>query len=317
MILVFCDRSYIVEILLIVKTFFKIACYIVPAIIMIVTIVHLFKAITSGKDDDLKDNFKVFVKRIIAGLVILILPTLINYVFTGILDVSEVEFLACFESASKEKVASLKAKEEAKEEADKKAQEKEDEAQLRKAYEEEQKQKDAKKQSYEEWKKEREAQNQSGNVTVNTGGVDAQAFKNKLASMSTPTMSQLESAAAQNNISSDYLKIVIGTTMNEGYANDPYLYYGWASAMLNNQVTISQMQGWDPGRSGEANFYSQTNINKGFNSATSDVLKSVYLALTERNTKIVECNGMYSQTPSSYNLLYKSSLYNCSIYEKK
>jgi len=46
-------------------------------------------------------------------------------------------------------------------------------------------------------------------------------------------------------------------------------------------------------------------------------LKSVYLALSERNTKIVECNGMYKTTPSSYNLVYASSVYNCSIYETK
>ena len=319
MLLAFCDRSYIVEILLIVKTFFKLACYIVPPIIIIVTIVHLTKPIISGKGDDLKDNWKILVKRLIAGLLIMFLPTIINYVFTGILDASEVEFLSCFESASKEKVQALKQKEEAEEEAEKKAQEKEDEAILRKAYEEEQKQKDAKKESFEEWKqrKEQEQQSNGGNVEVNTGGITAEAFKNKLSSMSTPTMSQLESAAANNNISSDYLKVVIGTTFNEGYYNDPYLYYGWASAMINNPVSIQQMQGWDPGNTGEANFYSQTNINKGFNSATDDVLKSVYLALTERNTKIVECNGMYQTTPSSYNLLYSSPVYNCSIYESK
>ena len=54
----FCDKSYIVQILLIVKTIFTIACYLVPTIIIIVTIINLFKAITSGKDEDLKDNFK-------------------------------------------------------------------------------------------------------------------------------------------------------------------------------------------------------------------------------------------------------------------
>ena len=145
--LAFCDRSYIVEILLIVKTFFKIACYLAPMIVIIISIIHIFKVVMNGKEDDLKDALKVTVKRIIAGLLIMLLPSIINYVFTGIIDASEVEFLSCFESASKEKVASLKAKEEAEEEAKKKAQEKEDEAQLRKAYEEEQKQKDAKKQS--------------------------------------------------------------------------------------------------------------------------------------------------------------------------
>ena len=320
MILAFCDRSYIVEILLIVKTFFKLACYIVPPIIIIVTIVNITKTIISGKDDDLKDNWKLLVKRLIAGLLIMFLPTIINYVFTGIVDASEVEFLSCFESASKEKVQALKQKEEAEEAAKEKQQEKEDEAQLRKAYEEEQKIREGNKESFEEWKKRKEAEEQQsngGNVEVTTGGVTAEAFKNKLSSMSTPTMSQLESAAAKNNISTDYLKVVIGTTFNEGYYNDPYLYYGWASAMINNPVSIQQMQGWDPGHTGESNFYSQTNINKGFNSATDDVLKSVYLALTERNTKIVECNGMYQTTPSSYNLLYSSSVYNCSIYETK
>jgi len=135
--------------------------------------------------------------------------------------------------------------------------------------------------------------------------------------MSTPTMEQLKTAASSAGISEDYLKIIIGTTYNEGYFNDPYLYYGWASAMLNNHYTIDQMQGWDPTRSGEANFYSQTNINKGYSNASADALKSVYLALTERNTKIVECNGMYDTTPSSYNLLYSSTVYNCSIYETK
>ena len=135
--------------------------------------------------------------------------------------------------------------------------------------------------------------------------------------MATPTESQLQSAAAKNGISNDYLVIVVGTTAREGYVNDPYLYYGWASAMLNNQVTIGQMQGWDPYHSGEANYYSQTNINNGYNTASDVVLKAVYLALTERNTKIIECNGMYSSTPSSYNCIYASSVYNCSIYEMK
>ncbi len=135
--------------------------------------------------------------------------------------------------------------------------------------------------------------------------------------MKTPSKSEIEQKASSLGISSDYLKIIIGTTAREGYVNDPYLYYGWASAMINVPVSLEQMQGWDPYHSGDANYYSWTNIINGYNSASSDVLQSVYLALTERNTKIVECNGMYSTTPSGYNLLYKSSVYNCSIYEKK
>ena len=137
MILAFCDKSYIVEILLIVKTFFKIACYLAPVLIIIVSMIHIFKSVMSGKDEDLKDSLKVTVKRIIAGLLIAFLPALTNYVFT-LVNASDVNFIACFESASKEKVASLKEKEEKEEEAKKKAQEKEDEILLRKSYENDQ-----------------------------------------------------------------------------------------------------------------------------------------------------------------------------------
>ena len=156
MILAFCDKSYIVEILLIVKTFFKIACYLAPVLIIIVSMIHIFKSVMSGKDEDLKDSLKVTVKRIIAGLLIAFLPALTNYIFTSLIDASEVEFLACFEAASKEKVASLKAKEEAEAEAQKKAEAKEDEAKLREAYEKEMKDKEGKRQSFEEWRKKKE-----------------------------------------------------------------------------------------------------------------------------------------------------------------
>ncbi len=159
-------------------------------------------------------------------------------------------------------------------------------------------------------------------VTSTTGGISAEEFKKQMASMATPTRDEITKLAASIGISADYVKILVGTTQREGYFNDTYLHYGWASAMINNPVTISQMQGWDPGRSGDANYYSQANINKGYNEASSDVLKSVYLALKYRNTKICECNGMYKpygpySVPSSYNELYRSSTYNCCIYETK
>jgi len=168
LLLALCDKSSIVEIMLIVKTLFKIACYITPLLVIIISIIHIFKSVFSGKDDDLKDALKVTVKRIIAGLLIAFFPALINYVFTNVVNAKEVEFLACFESASKEKVESLKAKEKVEEDKERKSQEKEDEAELRKAWEAEQKQKGAKKQSFEEWKKNNSKNSTStGNLPFN------------------------------------------------------------------------------------------------------------------------------------------------------
>ena len=47
------------------------------------------------------------------------------------------------------------------------------------------------------------------------------------------------------------------------------------------------------------------------------VMKAVYLALTERNEYINECDGMIAPgaTPSNYTCIYDSEVYNCRIYE--
>jgi len=179
LILALCDKSYIVQIMLIIKTIFKLACYITPIIVIIISIIHIFKVVTNGKEEDLKDAFKVSIKRIIAGLVICFLPALINYVFTGIVNAKDVEFLACFESASKEKVKELKTKEEAKEKAEQKQQEVEDEKLLREVYEADQKRRNKNKQTFEEWKKERE-ENQNNEVNVNTTPAKTTAEQQKV-----------------------------------------------------------------------------------------------------------------------------------------
>ena len=153
--LALCDKSYIVQIMLIVKTFFKLACYIIPAIVIITTIAKLFNPITSGKDEDLKDTFKVGVRKIIAGLVVMMLPTVLSYVFNNFTNGDKLDFLTCFNESSKEMVERLKAKEEAEEEAERKAKEKEDEKLLKAAYEADQKKRTSAKKTFEEWKKER------------------------------------------------------------------------------------------------------------------------------------------------------------------
>ena len=126
-----CDKSYIVQVLLIIKILFKIICAVVPIVVIIATIINLFKAITSGKDDDLKDSFKTTVRRIIAGLVVFFLPTIISVSLDNFVAKDSTTFLGCLESASAEKVERLKQKEAAEDEAARKKQEAEDERLLK------------------------------------------------------------------------------------------------------------------------------------------------------------------------------------------
>lgn len=180
-ILSLCDKSYIVQIMLIVKTFFKLACYIIPVIVIITTIVNLFKPITSGKDEELKDNFKIAVRKIIAGLVVMLLPTLLSYVFNNFANGDKLDFLTCFNDSSKEMVERLKAKEDAEEQAEQREQEAEDERLLREAYEADQKKRDSAKKSFEEWKQEHENSNNNTSPN-NNSGLTGNAWTNKLLS---------------------------------------------------------------------------------------------------------------------------------------
>ena len=154
---------------------------------------------------------------------------------------------------------------------------------------------------------------QTGNIAGSSGGLTQKTYNSAISNMPTPSKTDIINKAQELGLSEDYIKTVIGTTQNEGYVGDPYLNYGWSSAMINNPVSSETVYSWGGGN----DYYSQANINRGYENASDEVLKSVYLALTNRNTKIVECDGMYSQTPSQYNLVYSSPNYNCKIYETK
>ena len=167
-----CDQEAVLRTFKMINIFLAIARIVVPLIIIIVTVVNITKIIISGKDDDLKDNWKLLVKRLIAGLVIFIIPSVINYVLTLNANMQETanEFTSCsvcltsgkecdvlLESA-KVKEAALAANHDSSE----------DEAQLRKAWEVEQQKKNENKQSFEEWKKSRESQNNNTNTNTQT-----------------------------------------------------------------------------------------------------------------------------------------------------
>ena len=74
-----CTDPYILRVLYILRTVISIVCILVPIIIMITFIMTAFSAVTSGKDDDLKNLLPASSKKIITGLVVFLLPTIINF----------------------------------------------------------------------------------------------------------------------------------------------------------------------------------------------------------------------------------------------
>lgn len=107
---------------LVAKSIFSIVFVIVPIIVIIFSMIDISHSIF--KPDSLKDNIKKPVNRIIAGIVIFLLPTVIEYCFTLIDNYDNSQILSYYNEASIEKIKNLeneykvqKAAEEAKEAA--------------------------------------------------------------------------------------------------------------------------------------------------------------------------------------------------------
>jgi hypothetical protein len=80
------------KILGIILTVVKIA---IPMVLILTGIATFFKTVTSGKEDDLKAAALQFFKKMIAGLVIFVLPGLMDYIFDNFVDSNKSSFTQC------------------------------------------------------------------------------------------------------------------------------------------------------------------------------------------------------------------------------
>ena len=123
-----------------------------------------------------------------------------------------------------------------------------------------------------------------------------------------------------------WMGMLIGTTAREGYFYDPYLYYAWACAMLNDyrwypaDAVYWLMSGWG-GVTCEAcgAYYSEHAVVYGcsyhasYSNVAPEILKCIYMALVHRDERIFEVDGMI--TGGNYSkLIYSSPVYNCQVW---
>ena len=101
------------------KISLKIIFIIVPIIIMIGCIMDIMKIIT--KPDEANKTPITILRRFISGLIVFMIPTIINYVFTSLVTYDDYMIVKYYEGASKEKIKEMEelAKKEAIEEKNK------------------------------------------------------------------------------------------------------------------------------------------------------------------------------------------------------
>ena len=98
-----CKNSATLKAIYISKIVFTIVLCVLPVIIIITTMAKVFKAVTSGKSEDLTGAIKPFVQKIISAFIVMLLPGLLNYVFTELAN-QDVDLAVCFNNATLEKI---------------------------------------------------------------------------------------------------------------------------------------------------------------------------------------------------------------------
>lgn len=77
----FCEYSGVVRTFKVIGILINIVKIVVPILIVITAIINITKTILSGKAEDLKASAIQLIKQIIAGLIIFIIPTVLDYAF--------------------------------------------------------------------------------------------------------------------------------------------------------------------------------------------------------------------------------------------
>lgn len=82
------EGSTLVNVIAIVRFVMNIICVAVPIIMILMGTIDLFKAVTAGKDDDIKKKQKALITRIIAGVLVFLVPTIVS-VLMNLIGVSK------------------------------------------------------------------------------------------------------------------------------------------------------------------------------------------------------------------------------------
>ena len=94
----FCESSGVLRLFYILKISLSIVLTILPIIVIIAFMINAFKAVVDGKSDSLKNIFIQNVKRLLAALIVFLIPSILNFVFTTLVTL-DVDFASCWTNA--------------------------------------------------------------------------------------------------------------------------------------------------------------------------------------------------------------------------
>ena len=83
-----CGNTTMKDVIALVKLVMKVICILVPIVMIVLGSFDLFKAVTAGKEEDIKKKQKALITRIIAGVLVFLVPTIVS-LLTGLMGTEE------------------------------------------------------------------------------------------------------------------------------------------------------------------------------------------------------------------------------------
>jgi hypothetical protein len=106
----FCNSSGVLKVFYILKITLTIVLTILPLIVIIGTTISMFKVITDGKSDSMKNTLLISFKRILAALIVFLLPGIMEFVFSSLVEMN-VDFASCVTNANQDYIKKREAEE--------------------------------------------------------------------------------------------------------------------------------------------------------------------------------------------------------------
>ncbi len=91
----FCEMAGVRRTFLILGMCLNIIKIVLPLVIIGTAMISVGKTVISGKSDDLKGSLTLIIKKVIAGLVIFLLPTIVDFAFDTLIGYDDSGFTAC------------------------------------------------------------------------------------------------------------------------------------------------------------------------------------------------------------------------------
>ncbi len=97
--------SDLVKVIAIVRLVINAICIVVPIVLILLGAIDLFRAVIASKEEDIKKNQQRLIKRVIAGIIVFLVPTIIT-VLLNLIGVSN-GWKKCWDNAKNQNFSTL------------------------------------------------------------------------------------------------------------------------------------------------------------------------------------------------------------------